>query len=419
MNRRAAKRPPALALAGLLAAAAPVGCSASAGGAVSGAAIPAAASPASASASTPTLGSPASARAASPAPSAENAPPTAVAAPEPPAIEAPESSPLARLELGAASIAVPVGRSFVDIAIEPGRFTSIAVLGSASALLGFDIVAPAAMRAVVAHGALDEDGYLPKITSFRAPAGVSTITVLVDITEPAELARISTDPGVVPPEIFSPKPLPLLKKLPAFPLIGFPAPVSRDDGYILQSPSRYQFVRVDVAVSLLAALRQTRVRFKRDPIAIADISQWNGERPATDQGRPRHISHEGGRDIDIALPADDGFPSTVRAHCDGVRVTSDAQGCAPGTARGFDALRAAYLLGLLLDGGPPGRIERVFTDDAYVREIRRAAEVLRTRRWIKDAGFEQLFDDALVRPSPWHADHIHIRFSGQPARAPW
>jgi hypothetical protein len=414
MSSRAAKLPPALGLAGLLAAAATAGCGASAGGAVSGAAATAA-TPSKA----PALASPASARAVSSAPSDGVAVPTAVAAPEPLAIEAPERSPSARLELGAPSIAVPVGRSFVDIAIEPGRFTSIAILGSASALLGFDIVAPPAMRAVVAHGALDEDGYLPKVTSFRAPAGVSTVTVLVDIAEPAELSRISADPGVVPPELFSPKPLVNMKRLPAFPLVGFPAPLSRDDGYLLQSPSRYQFIRIDVAMSLLAALRQTRVRFKRDPIAIADISQWNGERPATDQGRPRHISHEGGRDIDIALPADDGFPSTVRAHCEGVLVESDAQGCAPGTARGFDALRAAYFLGLLLDGGPPGRIERVFTDDAYVREIRRAAEVLRTRRWIKDAGFEQLFDDALVRPSPWHVDHIHIRFSGQPARAPW
>lgn len=346
------------------------------------------------------------------------APPVAVASAEPPTVAAPVSEGPARLERDAASLTVPAGRSLVNVAIDPGRFISIGILGKPTALLGFDIVDPPEMRAVAAHGALDEDGLLPRIVSFRAPSSVIEMTVLIDVAEPVELVRAEADLGVVPPELLSPKPGPR-KKFPLLPLIGFPAPSSRDDGYIVQSPSRYQFIRIDVAASLLAALRQTRVRFKRDPIAIADISQWNGQRPATDLGKPRHISHEGGRDIDIALPASDGDPSIVRAHCDGVLVEADVQGCAPGTARGFDALRAAYFLGLLFDASPPGRIERVFTDDAYVREIRRAAETLRTRRWIKDAGFEGLFDDAVVRPSPWHVDHMHIRFNGTPGRIPW
>jgi hypothetical protein len=197
---------------------------------------------------------------------------------------------------------------------------------------------------------------------------------------------------------------------------------------VLQSPARYQFVRVDVAASLVAALRQTRVRFRRDPIAVADASQWDGVRPATDVGRPRHISHEGGRDVDIALPANDEGPSTVRPHCAGVLVEVDAQGCAPGTARGVDAMRLAYLLGLLIEGYPgpgkplaagalpPARIERIYTDDVYVREIRRAAEKLRERRWIKDHAFEALLDDQLLRASHWHTDHIHVRFTGEPGR---
>lgn len=343
-------------------------------------------------------------------------PPIELAAAPPASQSEPEERGPARLTRGAAPLAVPAGRSLVVIDVAPGSFVSIGVLGSRTALLGFDIVNPPSMRAVASHGALDEDGLLPKIVSFRALPGVAEITILVDVAEPVEIARVEGDPGALPPEIFSDKPP---KKLPVFPLIGLPAPASRDDGYLVQSPSRYQFIRMDVAVSLLAALRQTRVRFRRDPIAIADISQWDGQRPATDLGKPRHISHEGGRDIDVALPAADGEPSIVRAHCDGVLVEADVQGCAPGTTRGFDALRAAYFLGLLFDGPPPGRIERVFTDDAYVREIRRAAETLRRRRWIKDDGFEGLFDDTRVRPSPWHVDHMHIRFAGTPGRSPF
>ena len=350
-----------------------------------------------------------------------NLPPTAIASPELPALEAPHSeeapSGPARLERDVPSIAIPAGRSIIEVAIEPGQFISVGVLGEPAVLLGFDIVGPPAVRAVAAHGALDEDGILPRMASFRGPPGVDSITVLVDVVEPAQLVRIEADPSVIPPIILSPNKPP--KKLPPLPLIGFPAPLSRDDGYLVQSPARYQFIRIDVAAALLAALRQTRVRFRRDPIAIADISQWNGQRPATDRGKPRHISHEGGRDIDIALPANDDSPSIVRPHCDGVLIEADVQGCAPGTTRGFDALRAAYFLGLLLDGLPPGYIERVFTDDAYIREIRRAAETLRSRRWIKDAGFEGLFDDSLIRPSPWHVDHMHIRFSGDPGRSPW
>src|SRR5678815_5909283 len=118
----------------------------------------------------------------------------------------------------------------------------------------------------------------------------------------------------------------------------------------------------------------------------------------------------------MALPALDG-PSVVRTHCSGVLVESDVQGCAPGTAHGVDALRLAYLLGLLVESAPG--LERIFTDDVYVREIRRALEKLRERRWIHDAGYEALSDDALVRASPWHTDHIHLRFAGKGARVPW
>lgn len=367
------------------------------------------------------------------------APAVKVAAAEVPVIEAPapgpeEAPPVtpapARLPRSGARMALPAGRSVVAIELptESSAFVSIGVLGPAYALLSFDIVAPPVVRAIAAHGALDEDGILPRIVSFRAPAGVDAVTVVVDASEPVEIARISAPPPPRPPSEPAAPLAPLAPGASRKPqaavavpmaLVGLPAPLARDDGYLLQSPGRYLFIRLDVASSLLAALRQTRVRFRRDPIAIGDISQWDGLRPATDLGKPRHISHQGGRDIDIGLPASDGEPSTLRAHCEGVLVERDVQGCAPGTVRGFDALRTAYLLGLLFEGPPPLRIERVFTDDAYIREIRRAAEVLRERRWIKAQSFEGLFDDQIVRPSPWHVDHMHVRFAGAPGQVLW
>jgi hypothetical protein len=321
-----------------------------------------------------------------------------------------------KLSVETKSVPLPAGRSLIEVAFEPGSYVSVGVFGPRDGLLGFDVVGPRELRALRAHGPLDEDGLLPRVLSFRAPEHIESIVLMIDVADTVELGRVALRPPEPPP--FDPRATFDLKADPA-PVVGLPAPVSRDDGYLLQSPARYQFLRVDVARLMLAAFRKTRVRFRRDPIAIGDISQWDGLRPATDLGMPRHISHEGGRDIDMALPADDGEPSVIRRHCSGVLVEADVQGCAPGTVRGFDALRLAFFLGFLFDGAPHGMIEKIYTDDVYVREIRRAAETLKERRWIKDAGWEGLFDDRIVRASPWHTDHVHIRFAGRPGRPPF
>lgn len=401
---------------------------------------------AAASACAPAAIPPAAPRPIKPAPRPEPvaidpAPATRIAAPITP--ESPDLTPVMEGE-GPAFLGpdldrteLPAGRSLIHIALPADRFVSIGILGPTDALLGFDLLGPPAISAIRSKSSLDEDGLLPRIVSFWTPSGVDLATVVVDVSAPVTLVRVSAPaspdtpwliPRIGPVLPGKPKPRPALtaiqianaaKNAPPMSLVGLPVPASRDDGYLLQSPARYQFLRADVAHALLAAFRKVRVRFRRDPIAVADISQWDGLRPATDLGKPRHISHEGGRDVDLALPADDGNPSIVRAHCDGVLVEADAQGCAPGTVRGFDALRLAFLLGFLFDMEPEGRIERVFTDDAFIREIRRASQELRARRWIKDAGIEGLHNDDIMRPSPWHTDHIHIRFSGPAAISPW
>lgn len=356
-----------------------------------------------------------------------------VAAPEP-APAAPEVTPpveavsseevggtVVVIDADTAKVAVAAGRSLVDVYVPASSFVSIGVFGAQQALLGFDVLEVAraedaapldgALTALRARRPLDEDGLLPRIVSFRSPPEPSVVRVLVDAIEGVELRRAATPLASVVAIPKKGKPPPLVQ----VPVIGFPAPVTRDDGFFLQAAARYQFARTDVIAALLEAFRKTRVRFRRDPIAIADISQWDGVRPATDLGRPRHISHEGGRDVDVALAASDEEPSTVRAHCTGVLVEASVQGCGPGTARGFDAQRMAYFLGILFETMPP--VEKIFVDDVYLRELRRAAEVLHERRVLKDAGLQGLLDDAIVRVSPWHTDHLHVRFAGPPGQA--
>jgi hypothetical protein len=342
------------------------------------------------------------------------------------AAAAPESAPEEAKEalvLGpdATAVGVAAGRFLVDVHVPASAFVSIGVFGVQEALLGFDVVSvvrPAdatpiegALAPLRVHRPLDEDGLLPRIVSFRSPSEPAIVRILVDAAEPVEVQRASAPVVEVVQIPKKGRPPKLVQE----PIIGFPAPAAREDGYFLQSAARYQFARTDVIAALLAAFRRTRVRFKRDPIAIADITQWDGIRPATDLGRPRHISHEGGRDVDVALAASDEEPSTVRAHCTGVLIEQSVQGCGPGTARGFDAQRMAYFLGVLFETMPP--VEKIFVDDVYLRELRRAAETLHDRRLLKDAGFEGLHDDAIVRASPWHTDHLHVRFAG-PAGKP-
>lgn len=310
-------------------------------------------------------------------------------------------------------VALSAGQSVVDIDILAGRMVSVGVFGPPDALLGFTVLGDPLARAVRTNGSLDEDGRLPRIASLPVSEVPTSIRVVVDLSEPADLAWTSVEPV----EADAPRKKWLRTGVTAArPLVGLPAPRGRADGYMLQAPSRYHFIRVDVAAVIMAALRKTERRFRAGPIAVADISQWNGDRPATDQGLPRHISHVGGRDVDLALPANDGIPSTIRDHCRGVLVEEDAYGCAPGTVRGLDAMRLAHLLGAIVDLAPPGDVVKVYLDDAYIREVRRMVPELVARRWIGEEGEAALSEEGILVASPWHTDHLHVRFSGEPGR---
>jgi len=336
-----------------------------------------------------------------------------------------------RLDLGLeqTSLALAPGRWAVIVDVPAARYVTLGVAGPADALVTFDVIGNGPLRRLRA-GALKDDGLLPTFVSFETTAVEQTLTAIVDVTAPVTLLRVAADPTDIAER--SRRDLRLGKVQPRV-LVGLPAPIERRAGYLFQTPQRYTFLRADVAVALRAALRQTRIRFKGNGIAIGDASQWNGDKPAMDRGKPRHIHHDQGRDIDLGLPSSDDSPSLLQRRCEGVLVEKDELKCGPGTVRNLDARRLAYFLGLLIDGPTPGgrhvpnaerrsgaiaEVESILTDQAYVDEIRKALPWLRRKRWIHDEAFGALGEEGLLRPSSWHTDHVHITFKGESARVP-
>lgn len=297
-------------------------------------------------------------------------------------------------------IQIPEGYTRVRVAVRPGSFVSIAIFGEQGALAHFSLDPP------LAHDPLDEDGLLPRVASFLAPDDLTEVIVGVEVHSPASLHRLALEPSPEPPPEASP-----------LPLLGLPAPATRDDGYLLERPGRYQFARPDVLSLLIDAFRDTRRRFRRDPIGVLDISQWDARRPALDRGNPRHSSHEGGRDVDISLPSTE-EPSTRRDHCDKLISRDFSTGlCRKGTARAVDHARLAFLLGKLVK---TGRVDRIFLDVEFIGPTAEAA-----RRLVQPKSFPAWVADKLqpttgiVRHVAWHTDHVHVRFLGPRAPSPY
>lgn len=313
---------------------------------------------------------------------------------------------------GRTKVSLSSGRSVVEIRPPADAFVSIAVTGPREALLGLTFTGEGA-GVLRAQSPLDEDGLLPRVVSFRTGPELAPILALVDVVDAVEASMVwATDAEDVEP---TPKGLKEGSEPPR-PLVGIPAPERASFGYGLAVPGRYLFARIDVVKALASAFEKTRKKFKSDPIYIGDASQWNGQRPKTDLGEPRHISHEGGCDVDIGLPAIDTFPSSLRDHCRGVRLEQDRYGCSPGTAKGVDFDRLAFLIGTLVDESPSA-VVKVFLDDVYRREVVRVVPRLYEKRFLKEAARTALGEDGILVASPWHTDHVHIRFAGEKGRA--
>lgn len=312
---------------------------------------------------------------------------------------------------------IPAGRSLISVRFPDDAYATLAIVGPPHALLGLQPIGGPLAARLRSRDPLDEDGLLPRtlsvLTGPPSERGASQIELFVDVTDPVEAALVWA------PASDDREPTPRGLKdgsEQARALVGFPVPRSSKDGYMIASAARYVFARIDVVKSLQVSFEKARRKYNGDPIAISDASQWDGKRPKSDVSQVRHISHEGGCDVDIAFPANDTVPSTLRDHCRGVRLENDRFGCSPGTARGVDFERLAYLLGTLADEAP-GRITKVFLDDVYRRELVRVAPALHERKFIKEAGLLALGEDGVLVASPWHTDHLHVRFAGEKARS--
>lgn len=312
------------------------------------------------------------------------------------------------------AVSLGAGRSVVSVAIPARSFASIGIFGPAASLRGVSILGTSSgARAARSAVPIEEDGLLPRVISFAPDATSFRVDLVIDVEDPVVVDVAVADPT----ETQAPSPKAIGRgEARARPLVGLPPPVTIDDGYVLGTPARYVFMRVDVASALIEALRRTRTRFRGDPIAISDASQWDARRPKTDRNAPRHISHVGGRDIDIALPSSNGTQSLVQDRCRGVLLTQDRYGCAPGTVRGLDAPRLAFLLGTMCDLAP-GEVIKVFMDDVYRREVVAAGPALVERKWLKDEAATALSEDGIIVASPWHTDHFHVRFRGEEGRS--
>jgi hypothetical protein len=315
------------------------------------------------------------------------------------------------LELTEPSRAIGPGLWAIVVKVSGESYVTLGLRGPREALRRFELVPPRNLRRLRPE-VYEEDGRLPVFVSFETPAGDHELTLVIDVDAPTELFRASTPVQAALEE--------------ASPLVGLPFPIESYAGYFMQYPHRYQFVRADVALALRQAFRQTRHRFGSGAFGIGDASQWNGIKPASDIGHPRHISHQGGRDIDIALPGEKGLWKIER-RCDGVLVDKQVLRCSPGTVRNFDARRLAFFLAQLIDNPtklrrdprtkkPPHAaiVDVIFTDEAYIEAIRRELDDLRNRGWIRDEAHGALGEEGLLRPSPWHTDHVHVRFLGAP-----
>ncbi|MBM4356906.1 MAG: hypothetical protein FJ096_02245 [Deltaproteobacteria bacterium] len=337
--------------------------------------------------------------------------PPPVVTPSPPLIAAGSRLELARRDH---RLTLSPGRYAVRVELPPGRTVMLGVSGPARALKLFEVLGRGRLtRLKTEHG----DGELPNFVTFKTRSEPEPLLVVLDADASVTLHRLDLAP-------FDALGSRRGDATAAAALVGMPTPTSSKAGYHLSTPPRYAFVRADVAEALRLAFRQVVRRYHRETIAVGDATQWNGDRPASDRQLARHVTHHEGRDVDLGLPGTDGS-SAIKSRCAIELEAPDRAICKPGSVAQLDVERLAYLLAALVEGpssvgrrivarhrtGPVVPVERILADAAYVAAIRSVLPALRKRRWIKDETAEALASDDLLRASPWHTDHVHVRFA--------
>ncbi len=131
-----------------------------------------------------------------------------------------------------------------------------------------------------------------------------------------------------------------------------------------------------------------------EPLMVGDVSYRTGRRILP------HLSHTSGRDVDITYPRHSPTPSLTRFH----RIRR----------HDVDMHRTLWLLRALIEGGS---VAVIFID----RPIQRGLYTLAKEQGAPQEWLDAVFQyprwgggDALVRDSPGHDDHFHVRFICQP-----
>ncbi len=127
-------------------------------------------------------------------------------------------------------------------------------------------------------------------------------------------------------------------------LLQFPRHDAADpfigDGFRLQAPTNYRWIRLELLMLVRDALHRTQLQFPNTrPLGVGDICQRDTITPGYDIGQPRHpeSAHDQGGNIDLAyfttLANEGTIPyNQLRTVCDANGGSNDGFFCNPGTA---------------------------------------------------------------------------------------
>ena len=213
-------------------------------------------------------------------------------------------------------------------------------------------------------------------------------------------------------------------------LLQLPLPSNQlIDGYrpTTNTLFRYQFGRRDL-IMFVRHVAHTMRQAGYGLVIPLDLSQWDGDTPGMDVGKPRHHSHKRGRDVDLSL-FDNSATARLRAYCDTMpspekglepspgeyiysrKVRSDASSsgqlvCRSGRVHDFNAYAIAQMLGLFFE---TRAVTLSFLDHELLLLVKEAAQ-LTLRDGLITPKIAALFADGIhLQHWPNHIDHIHIR----------
>ena len=186
-------------------------------------------------------------------------------------------------------------------------------------------------------------------------------------------------------------------------IMQVPQANTEEDGYLVTHEARYSNLRRELIYLVHHATEDVRLRWDDEaPLALMDMSEWDGDTPGTDDNQLRHPegTHVEGNDIDIAY-YQNGDDNLGRAVCpnDGYFCTS-----APDD---LDPRRTAYFVAKLFEGD---NVRVIGMDTRIAAEVQDAADELHDDGEIEDEIWE-LFYDQIAYGDGWPFHHHHMHFS--------